>query len=63
MSVYATLIPETGRSSDERTVRCEENSESRFFPLKALSNISTPGSNGVMGVMACCEVVNISESS
>lgn len=57
MSVYATLIPDTGRSSEDRTVRCEEKKESVIFPL---SNISTPGSNGVMGVMACFKVVSIS---
>lgn len=55
MSVYATLIPETGRSKEDRTVRCEEKKGSLDFPL---SNISTPGSNGVMGVMACLEVVS-----
>lgn len=60
MSVYATLIPERGRSSEDRTVRCEEKRESLFFPLSALSNISTPGSNGVMGVMACFEAISIS---
>lgn len=60
ISVYARLIPETGRSSEDRTVRCEEKRESLFFPLRALSNISTPDSNGVMGVMACCRVVSIS---
>jgi hypothetical protein len=50
MSVYATLIPETGRSSEDLIVRCEEKNESLDLPLW---NISTPGSSGVMGVMAC----------
>lgn len=50
MSVYATLMLETGRSSEDRIVRWEEKNESLDLPLW---NISTPGSSGVMGVMAC----------
>lgn len=57
MSVYATLTPETGRSSELRIVRCEEKKESLYLPLW---NISTPGSSGVMGVKACLKVVSIS---
>jgi hypothetical protein len=50
MSVYATLICETGRSSEERAVRDGEKNESRDLPL---SNMCMLGSSGVMGVMAC----------
>lgn len=35
----------------------EGKKESRDFPL---SNICTPGSNGVMGVMACLRTIRIS---
>jgi hypothetical protein len=51
MSVYATLMCESGRSSDDRAVNAEEKKDCVF----ARWNISAPGSNGVMGVMACCE--------
>jgi hypothetical protein len=58
MSVYATLTCETGRSSDDRAVRAEEKKDCVF----ARWNISTPGSSGVMGVMACykgyqCQII------
>lgn len=49
ISVYATLMCDRGRSNDDRAVRAEEKKDCVFL----LSNISTPGSSGVMGVMAC----------
>jgi hypothetical protein len=49
ISVYATLIWETGRSSEDRAVKAEEKNDCVF----ALWNISTPGSSGVIGDMAC----------
>jgi hypothetical protein len=52
MSVYATLMCEIGRSSDDRAVNAEEKNDCVF----ARWNISTPG---VMGVMACCEDFSI----
>lgn len=54
MSVYATLMWETGRSNDDRAVRAVEKND-WVFPL---SNISTPGSSGVIGVMASCGTVS-----
>ena len=55
MSVYATLMCERGRSSDDRAVSVEEKNGC-VFPLW---NISTPASSGVIGVMACCGAVRI----
>jgi hypothetical protein len=49
ISVYATLMCEIGRSSDDRAVKADEKKDCVF----ARWNISTPGSSGVMGVMAC----------
>jgi hypothetical protein len=43
---------EMGRSSEDRAVKAEEKNDCVF----ALWNISTPGSSGVMGVMACYQV-------
>jgi hypothetical protein len=40
---------EMGRSNEDRAVKAEEKNDCVF----ALWNISTPGSSGVMGVMAC----------
>jgi hypothetical protein len=50
ISVYATLMCETGRSKDDRAARADEKNDCVF----ALWNISTPDSSGVIGVMACC---------
>jgi hypothetical protein len=49
MSVYAMLMCEMGRSSDDRAVKAVEKNDC----VLALWNISTPGSNGVIGVIAC----------
>jgi len=51
ISVYATLMWEIGRSNDDRVVSAEEKNDCVF----ALWNISTPGSSGVIGVIACWE--------
>jgi hypothetical protein len=60
MSVYATLICETGRSKEERAVREGEKKASRDFPL---SNIWKLGSNEVMGDMACLGRIRASGST
>lgn len=54
MSVYASLICETGRSSDVLAEMAPAKSGCDF----PRSNISTPGSSGVMGVMACWGTVS-----
>lgn len=46
---------EAGRSSEVRAGTALTKSDCAF----PLTNISTPGSSGVMGVMACCGAVSI----
>jgi hypothetical protein len=51
MSVKASLATDTGRSSD---VRAEAAARAKKgLPRWHMPSLSTPGSSGVMGVMAC----------
>jgi hypothetical protein len=50
---------DTGRSNDDRAVNADEKNDCVF----ALWNISTPGSSGVMGVMACYQEISFQQFS